>query len=117
MPEKKPLMTIRPRRSSPILLCGKCLRRVGKGKRLQDALSSEIKRSCKRSGQKRPKLLVTKCLGICPKHAVVAASAATLVKGEYLLLRDRDDAAEAVSILMPANDAPQSPESRSSSIE
>lgn len=104
MSEKKPLVTIRPRRPPPVLLCGKCLRRVDEGKRLKSALASEIKHSCKRSGMKRPKLLVTKCLGICPKHAVVAASAATLIKGEYLLLRHRDDATEAVSILMPAND-------------
>lgn len=46
-------------------------------------------------------MVQTGCFGICPKHAVVAASAATLARNEYLLLADGASAAAAVARLMP----------------
>ena len=44
---------------------------------------------------------MTDCMDICPKRAVVAASGATLARGEYLLLADTDGAAEAAAQLIP----------------
>ncbi|MDB5626981.1 MAG: hypothetical protein JWR73_2783, partial [Tardiphaga sp.] len=48
---------------------------------------------------KSPRVVPTSCLGICPKRAVVIASAATLHRGAYLLLADRDGIADAVQAL------------------
>jgi hypothetical protein len=45
--------------------------------------------------------VLTSCLGICPKRAVVVGSAATLQNGQYLLLSGADASAEAVASLMP----------------
>jgi hypothetical protein len=42
---------------------------------------------------------MTGCFGLCPKRAVTAASGTTLARGEYLLLADEGQAAEAASRL------------------
>lgn len=94
-------VTIRPRRGSPVFVCKKCLGRVADGKQLRRALKSEVKRRSDALGGKRPRVVLTGCLGICPKRAVVVASEATLRRGEYLLLADVTSAAEAVTTLLP----------------
>ena len=94
-------MTIRPRRASPILVCKKCLGRIDDGKKLRKALKSEARQRSSAQGNKPPRVVMTNCLGICPKRAVVVASAATLTRGEYLLLEDTDAAEDAATILMP----------------
>ena len=94
------LVTIRPRRSPPILVCKKCLGRIDDGKQLRKTLKSEAKRRSVAQNVKPPRVVLTNCLGICPKQAVVVASAATLSRGEYLLLRDADVAESAAAILM-----------------
>jgi predicted metal-binding protein len=94
------LAIARTRRASPILLCRKCLSRIDDGKTLRKALKSDLKQRSARQGQKRPRLVLTGCFGLCPKRAVVAASAATLGRGEYLLLKDAAESAEAARVLM-----------------
>ncbi len=95
------IATIRPRRQKPILICKKCVKRVAGGSRLKRALKSEVRRRSADQATKRPRIVATGCFGICPKRAVVLASAATLNRGEYLLLADADLSAEAAAILMP----------------
>jgi predicted metal-binding protein len=100
MPDKSSIVTARLRRPPPILVCKKCLGRVADGKAITKTLKSELKR-CAAQGGKRPRVVSTSCLGICPKRAVVVASAATLHKGHYLLLADGKAAAEAIALLIP----------------
>ncbi len=95
------LVTIHPRRASPILVCKKCLGRIDDGKQLRKNLKSEARQRSSAQGAKPPRVVMTTCLGICPKRAVVVASAATLAQGEYLLLKDSDAAEDAAAILMP----------------
>ncbi len=99
------IATIRPRRPKPILICKKCLKRVSNGSMLKRALKSEVKRRADERTGKRPRIVATGCFGICPKRAVVLASAATLNRGEYLLLADADLSADAAAILMPPEQA------------
>jgi predicted metal-binding protein len=89
-----------PRGAEPVLVCRKCLKRVSNGPALKRALKSELKRRSAARGIKHPRMVMTSCLDICPKRAVVAASAATLARGEYLLLADADGSAEAAALLM-----------------
>ncbi len=98
------VVTIAPRRSQPIFVCKKCLGRVKDGKALKRGLKSEAKRLSQARKSKQPRIVLTSCMGICPKRAVVVASVATLQKGQYLLLADADSAANAVAILMPDGD-------------
>ncbi len=100
MPSKSPIPVARPRRAPPVLVCRKCLARAADGKAMKRALKSELKLRGAAEGVKRARLVMTGCLGICPKRAVVAASAATLQRGEYLLLSDTQSAADAAAILM-----------------
>lgn len=95
------LVTIRPRRSAPILVCKKCLGRIDDGKKLRKNLKSEAKRRSLAQNVKPPRVVLTSCLGICPKRAVVVAGGETLARGEYLLLGDSDTAEQAAAILMP----------------
>nr|WP_205512670.1 (2Fe-2S) ferredoxin domain-containing protein [Rhodopseudomonas sp. BR0M22] len=82
------------------MICGKCLSKIDGGKKLKQALKAELKRAVAAQGGKRPKLVTTGCLGICPKRAVVTASAGTLAKGEYVLVEDRKQVEEAVRVLL-----------------
>jgi predicted metal-binding protein len=94
------IVTIRPRRPEPILVCRKCLKRAADGKQIKRALKSEVKRRSIARATKRPRIVLTDCLGICPKRAIVLASGTTLHRGEYLLLADHGEIGEAAAILM-----------------
>jgi predicted metal-binding protein len=95
------VVTLRPRRPEPILICRKCLKRVGEGKQIKRALKSEVKRRSAERQTKRPRIVLTDCLGICPKRAVVIANGTTLHRGEYLLLAGDGQIEEVAAILMP----------------
>jgi predicted metal-binding protein len=94
------ISTIRPRRAAPVFVCKKCLKRIDDGPALKRELKSELKRRSAAQGVKRPRVIMTGCMDICPKRAVVAASGTTLARGEYLLLADGDGTAEAAERLM-----------------
>ena len=100
MSENSSVVTIRPRRPAPILVCKKCLKRLEDGREIKRALKSELKRRSGTLGIKRSRVILTGCLDICPKRAVVVASGATLNRGEYLLVADSSGVAEAAEILM-----------------
>jgi hypothetical protein len=88
-------------RREPVLVCKRCLKRVPDGRRIKRALKSAVKDVDGAQSGRRPRLVLTACFGICPKRAVLATSGTTLHRGEYLLLADADQAADAVSLLMP----------------
>jgi predicted metal-binding protein len=104
MTKSSAAVTIRPRRGPPILVCKKCLKRVGEGRDFKRALKSEVKRRGRAQDIKRPRIVMTSCFDICPKHAVVLASGATLHRGDYLLA-DQKSVVDAVAVLMPPDDA------------
>lgn len=100
MPTNSSPIIARPKRPPPVLICGKCLSKIDSGKKLKQALKVELKHAAAARGGKRPKLVSTSCLGICPKQAVVTASAATLGRGEYVLVEERKEVEEVVTALM-----------------
>jgi predicted metal-binding protein len=101
MDKSRPIITIRPRRAAPILVCKKCLARADEGKKFKRALKSEIKRRNGAGPLKPPRVVMTNCLGICPKHAVVLANGTTLQRGEYVLVSDYNAIPDAARLLMP----------------
>jgi predicted metal-binding protein len=96
---KRSIDTIHPRRGAPVLICRKCMKRAAHGREIRKALVSELKRRCG-DKRERSRLVATGCFDICPKHAVVVASAATLREGAYLLVSEPDAAEAAVTRLM-----------------
>ena len=90
-------------RREPILVCKKCLKRVPNGTRIKQALKAAVKHRNVAQSSRRPRVVLTSCFGICPKRAVVVASAATLNRGEYVLLRNADQVGEAGAVLMPSD--------------
>ncbi len=93
---------IHPRRGAPILVCRKCLKRIDGGD-FKRTLKTEVKRRGRAQGIRKPRIVQTNCFGICPRHAVVLASGATLNRGEYLLA-DNQSVNDAVAVLMPSDD-------------
>jgi predicted metal-binding protein len=102
MAQTASIVVVRPRRPSPVLICKKCLKRVAHGSSLKRALKSELKRRSSATVSRKPRIVATGCFGICPKRAVVLASAATLSHGEFLLLADAASCIEAAAILLPS---------------
>jgi predicted metal-binding protein len=97
---KSPLVTIKSRRRGPVLVCKKCLKRVEGGDKLRRRLKSELKRNGAAQKNRRPRLVLTSCFGICPKRAVVMASANTLRRGEFILLSDAESVEDAAAVLL-----------------
>jgi predicted metal-binding protein len=61
-----------------ILLCGKCASRLdgGYGPKKDDTLRSALRRALKDAGHRRDvRIIGTRCMGICPKKAVIAINA------------------------------------------
>src|SRR3954468_5449486 len=88
MSDEPPLRALELKRPGPVLVCRKCLKRLPDGSKLRRRLKTSLKQ--RSAGQKkgRARLVPTNCFGICPKNAVVTASAATFARGEFLLIRD-----------------------------
>lgn len=79
-----------------MFVCRKCLKRSDEGGAIKRALKDELKSRAKASGEKRAKVVMTSCFGICPKRAVVTATGATLARGEFLLVSDAGEARDVV---------------------
>lgn len=90
------------RRRTPILVCRKCLKRAPQGGALRKALKAALKQRRDDDSKRKPRLVMASCFGLCPKRAVVVASAATLARGECLLLAKEGDAEKAAAVLVPA---------------
>ena len=88
-------------RREPVLVCKKCLKRTPDGRNIKRALKSATKNLGDAQPDRRPRLVLTGCFGICPKRAVVVASGTTLHRGEFVLLADADQAADVTSLLIP----------------
>lgn len=101
-PSPRPRAAPRTARLRPVVLyCGKCLKRCDDGKALRRALKDGAKARVAETGGRKVRVVETGCLGLCPKGALVAASAATLRGGEAVLLRDEGEVAAALPRLLP----------------
>lgn len=92
----RPVARARLKRAEILLVCGKCLKRHRDGRALRRALKDA---AIDGPSGRRPKLVRTACLGLCPGRAVALASAATLARGELVVLAEPGAAAAAVEAL------------------
>ncbi len=92
---------VRPRWDGVILVCGKCCKRHGAGKAVRRALKTGAAAA---GGRRKVRVITAGCMKLCPKRAVVVASAATLATGEVVLLRDEADAVRALPRLLPGGE-------------
>jgi hypothetical protein len=88
MAKNSSTLALKTRRADAVFVCGKCLKRSESGGKLKRRLKKQLFDISHAGNRKRPKLVLTSCLGICPKDAVVTASAITLGRGEVVLLND-----------------------------
>jgi hypothetical protein len=92
MSKKTLLRALELQRPGPVLVCRKCLKRMANGGKLRRRLKANLKQRSAGRKKGRARLVFTNCFGICPKDAVVTASAATFARGELLLIRDCSEA-------------------------
>ncbi len=90
---------VRLRRGATILLCGKCLKRHADGKALRRAVKTEARAAADPASGK-VRIVKIGCLGLCPRRAVVVASAAGLARGEVMLVREAGAVADALPRLL-----------------
>ncbi len=96
-------------RGATILLCGKCLKRHVDGKGLRRAVKSEAKARAAEPGSGKVRVVKVGCLGLCPRRAVVVASAAGLARGEVVLVRDATEVPQALARLLRPDGMPGRP--------
>jgi len=109
MTSKPSTFALKTRKADAVFVCRKCLDRSDGGTKLKRRLKKRLTQIGVARNSKRPKLVLTSCLGICPKEAVVTASATTLSRGEVVLLYDsRTDTVEkaVASLTSPDMDTP-----------
>lgn len=88
MSNKLSLRALDLQRPGPVLVCRKCLKRMPGGGKLRRRLKASLKHRSDGQKKERARLVLTSCFGICPKEAVVTASAVTFARGEFLLISD-----------------------------
>jgi predicted metal-binding protein len=93
MTDKRPLRTVELRRPGPVLVCRKCLKRKTGGGKLKQRLKAGLQEHSEGQRKRRSRLVLTNCLGICPKEAAVAFSPAAFARGEVVLIGDSSKAA------------------------
>lgn len=89
-----------------LLLCGKCGRKMegGYGAKGKETLRSALRAELKARGHRRGvRIIETRCLGVCPKQAVMALNASR--PGEILVVPKRMPVAAVLANLLPPDPA------------
>ena len=84
-----------------LLVCKDCERRSRGPKRLSaKALVKILKQACRTAQIGRPRVLLTNCMGICPKKAFTVAAFAPGTEIAMIAFHRKDDADAAVAELL-----------------
>ena len=97
---------VRPRWSEALFVCGKCLKRHPDGKAMRHALKGEVKRHAGSDGKRGVRMIKTACVGLCPRKAIIIASAVTLADGNVVLVHISADIPDAVARVLPRSRSP-----------
>ena len=85
-----------------VLVCKDCERRSRGPKRLSAAaLAKMLKQACRTARVGRPRLLLTNCMGVCPKKAYTVAALVPGSEIAVIAFHRKDDADAAVAMLFP----------------
>ncbi len=80
---------------SVVLVCRACEKRSKGPKRLAaKGLAKELRRACRDAHVSRPRVVLTSCLGACPRKAITVATVGA--SGVVMLAFERGDDAKAV---------------------
>jgi hypothetical protein len=95
------IRTVRPRWAGLVFVCGKCLKRHKHGKALRRALKAGAQSVAAERPSGKVRIIKTACVGLCPRQAVVASSAATLSQGEVVIVSNAEAASGSIARLLP----------------
>jgi predicted metal-binding protein len=98
--------TLRPGWKSVVLVCKACEKR-GKGPKKLGAreLAKALGRACRDARVARSRVVLTTCMGACPKKAFTVAAVAPSGRITMIAFQRGDDAGAAVATLFPASAA------------
>ncbi|MEO7056546.1 MAG: hypothetical protein ABI281_11825 [Caldimonas sp.] len=98
--------TLRHGWKSVLLVCKACEKR-GKGPKKITArqVAKELGRACRDAAVPRSRVMLTTCMGACPKKAFTVAASAPSGQITLIAFKRGDDAAAAVASLFPADPA------------
>lgn len=99
MRNSQALRAVKAKRPPGVFVCGKCLRKSDDGRSIRKALKAGMAERAEAAGQRTPKLVETKCMGLCPKQALVVAGGAALARGEVVIVKRAEDASAALDML------------------
>ena len=92
---------------SVVLVCKACEKRSKGPKKITARdVARQLGRACRDAGVPRPRVVLTTCMGACPKKAFTVAAAAPSGDIAIIAFRRGDDADAAVAMLFPAVAAP-----------
>lgn len=98
--------TLRHGWKSVVLVCKACEKRSkGPKKITARRVAKDLGRACRNAAVPRPRVVLTTCMGACPKKAFTVAAAAPSGHITLIAFARRDDAAAAVATLFPAKPA------------
>ena len=114
---REPLETLRPGWKSVVLVCKACeKRRKGPKKPGARELAKALARACREAEVPRSRVVLTTCMGACPKRAfTVAAAAGSSGRVTMIAFHRGDDAAAAVATLFAPAPTPADAYSNSTS--
>jgi predicted metal-binding protein len=100
--KSKPIESVMPAWQSVVLVCKECRKRSNGPKGLKSKpMASEIKRAA-RDIEPRPRIVLTNCLGLCPKGAATIAVVGSNVATRALAVTSLKQAGQgALSLLAP----------------
>ena len=85
-----------------VLVCKACEKRSSGPKKISAReVGKELARACHSADVPRPRVLLTTCMGACPKKAFSVAAAAPTGGVTLIAFRRGDDADAAVALLFP----------------
>ncbi len=95
--------TLRHGWKSVVLVCKACEKRSKGPKKLTARqVAKDLGRACRDAALPRPRVLLTTCMGACPKKAITVVAAAPVGGIKMIAFERGDDAAAAVGLLFPA---------------
>ena len=94
---------MRPKFRSIVMVCKVCQKRSKGPKKLgAKAVAKHLGRACRQAKLTRPRIVLTSCLGACPRKAITVVAASPGKALEMIAFRPGDDPEAAVAELFAA---------------
>jgi hypothetical protein len=95
-----------PRWDTVFLVCKQCRKRSNGPEHLKTKALARTLRAATREQRPRPRIVMTSCLGLCPKRAIALAYVGMQARPRILAIKSSARLAKALPLLVGENDPP-----------